>query len=322
MKPKFLQYEYWPFWLFYAPFVPYWIWKSIQSKSFSYFCKVNPGIEFGGFLDYSKYKILQQIPDEFKPKTNILFTKNENEIPFKFPFVVKPDHGERGVNVEVIKNNYDWGNYPLTENLIIQEFIDLPLEFGIFYAKFPNGKKGKILSITGKEFLVYQADGNSTLREFVENNPRAVSRMNYLNEKFKEQWEIIHPKGTEILLEPIGNHNRGTRFFDASNLISEELTQKITEIADGIQGFYYGRFDVKSQSENELKSGKLIILEVNGANSEPTHIYDSNFTLIQAYKEVKRHFDVQFQISKQLPKRESSKAFFRAVWKRILNLFK
>lgn len=318
MKSKFFQYEYWPFWLFYTAFVPYWILRSIQSKSFSYFCDVNPGIEFGGFLDYSKYKIIQQIPNEFKPKTILISTKKENEIPFEFPFVLKPDFGERGVNVEVIKNNSDWKNYPLHENLILQQFVDLPLEFGIFYAKYPNDKKGKILSITGKEFLVYRANDNLTLKEFVENNPRAVSRLNYLKEKFKDQWEILHPKGTEILLEPIGNHNRGTRFFDASHLISEELTQKISKIAIGINGFHYGRFDVKAASENELKSGKFIILEVNGANSEPTHIYDSKFTLFQAYKEVKRHLDVQFQISKQLPKTHSSKAFFRAIWKRIL----
>lgn len=292
--------------------------RSIQSESFSYFCKVNPGIEFGGFLDYSKYRILQQIPDEFKPKSIFISIKKENEIPFEFPFIVKPNFGERGVNVEVIKNNSDLKNYPLKENLIIQEFVDLPLEFGIFYVKYPNEKKGKILSITGKEFLVYKADGNSTLKEFVKRNPRAVSRRNYLKEKFKDQWKIIHPKGTKILLEPIGNHNRGTRFFDASHLITEELIQKTTEIANGIQGFYYGRFDVKATSENELKSGKFIILEINGANSEPTHIYDSKFTLIQAYKEVKRHLDAQFQISKQLPEKESSKAFFRAVRKRIL----
>src|SRR5690606_13780773 len=139
---KFLSYEYWPYWLFFAPFLPYWIWNSLKSGSFSYFCKVNPGMEFGGFLDYSKYKILQQIPEGFKPKTQFISTKSE--LSYSFPFVVKPDFGERGKNVEVIRAREDWEKYPLDKNLIIQEFVDLPMEFGIFYAKLPREKKGRI----------------------------------------------------------------------------------------------------------------------------------------------------------------------------------
>lgn len=314
-KRNFAEYEYWPYWLFFAPFLPYWIWNSVRSGSFSYFCKVNPGMEFGGFLDYSKYKILQQIPEEFKPKTQLLSTKSE--LSRAFPFVVKPDFGERGKNVEVIRSVEDWEKYPLDQNLIVQDFVELPLEFGVFYAQLPDENKGRILSITGKEFLVYKADGNSTLKEFVENHPRTVSRIQYLKHKFHDQWESILPENTEILLEPIGNHNRGTRFYDASHLISEKLTHQIDKIAKGIEGFHYGRFDVKSQSESDFSEGKFIILEINGANSEPTHVYDSKFSLIQAYKEVKRHFDVQYAISKSQPKRHSDLDFFKAVWKRI-----
>ena len=118
-------------------------------------------------------------------------------------------------------------------------------------------------------------------------------------------------------MEPIGNHNRGTRFFDASHLISNELTDTIDEIAKGIDGFYYGRFDVKTRSEEDFKKGKIIVLEVNGANSEPTHIYDSKFSLIQAYKEVQRHFDIQFEIAIKNPKTYSSVEFYQAVLKRI-----
>lgn len=273
-------------------------------------------MEFGGFLDYSKYKILKLIPDEFKPKTQFISNKSEvGNLP-DFPFVIKPDWGERGVNVEVIKSVEDWGNYPLLENLILQEFVDFPLEFGIFYAQ-TDENSGEILSITGKEFLVYKADGNSTLEEFVLSNPRSISRINYLKEKFGSDWKKIHPKGTEILLEPIGNHNRGTKFFDASYLISNELTKVISEIANNIEGFHYGRFDVKSKSEKDLKSGKFIILEINGANSEPTHIYDPDFSLVQAYKEVKRHFDIQYKISQKQPKYYSSSAFYKAILKRL-----
>src|SRR5690606_28310083 len=122
-----------------------------------------PGMKFGGFKDYSKQEILAQIPQEFIPTTTYLKNKNDFQKP-AFPSIVKPDLGERGVNVQLIKSEKDWQEYPLNENLIVQEFIDFPLEFGIFYAKLPDENSGKILSITGKEFLTYKADGTSTLR--------------------------------------------------------------------------------------------------------------------------------------------------------------
>lgn len=317
MKPKFSEFEFWPYWLFYTPFVPYWIWNSIKSGSFSYFCKVNPGIQFGGALDYSKFEVLNQLPAEVIPKTYFLKHKNEGENLLSFPFIVKPDFGERGVNVELISTEKEWKNYPLNENLIIQEYIDLPLEFGIFYVRHPHSKVGEILSITGKEFLEFHTDGKTKLKEFVENNPRAFARKKHLSFQFQSIWNEILPKGKTILLEPIGNHNRGTRFYDASYLLSEELFQKTSDISENIAGFFYGRFDVKAQSIEDFQKGKFIVLEVNGSSSEPTHIYDSKFNLKQAYKEVKRHLDCQYEIAQTQTRTYSPILFYKALLKRI-----
>lgn len=300
-------------WIFYAPFVPYWWWNALKSNSLFYFCKVNPGIRFGGFTQYSKFEILNQISQEFIPKTEFISHKNEFNDLWKFPFVIKPDIGERGINVEVIRSETDWNVYPLQENLIIQTFVDFPFEFGVFYAKLPNENSGKILSITGKYFLQFESDGISTLRNFIEENTRAYFRKDHLLKKFENELNTVHAKGTKILLEPVGNHNRGTIFYDASDLISEELTQKINEISEEIDGFYYGRFDVKSKSTEDLKNGKFLILEVNGANSEATHIYDPEYSLIKAYKEVKRHLDIQFQIAKNQPRNYSNKEFIKII---------
>lgn len=314
---KFWQYEYWPSWVFYSPFIPYWMWKTVLCGDATYFCRVNPGIEFGGVLDYSKFHILKQIPAEFKPKTEYVFTKSDQAKLPKFPFVAKPDVGERGINVEIIRNQSDWGNYPVSKDIILQEFIELPLEFGIFYVHNPKTNQAEILSITGKEFLIFESNGDQTLKEFIESHPRASSRLDYLKAKFSEDWEKIHPKGKQILLEPIGNHNRGTKFYNASHLITPSLVTKTHWIAQQIEGFHYGRFDVKASSEEALKKGEFIILEINGSNSEPTHIYDPEFNLFRAYQEAKRHFDWQYQIALTLPKNQDSMEFFRAVWIRI-----
>lgn len=317
LGPKQMKYEYWPFWLFYAPFIPYWLLNSTKAGSLNYFCRVNPGIRYGGFLDYSKFKILEQVPQKYRPEALYVSEKSQLKVFPEFPFVAKPDLSERGRNVEVIQSPADWENYPVQKNLILQEYVEKPMEFGLFYARIPGKEKGHILSVTGKDFLRWESDGKSTLSEFVHSHSRAGKRKKYLENKFHRIWDEILPKGTSVLLEPIGNHNRGTRFFDASELITKELEERVDFISQKINGFFYGRFDVKADSTEALKNGDFVVLEINGANSEPTHIYDSKFTLLQAWAEAKKHFDVQYKISKINKGIISEKGFFRAVLSRL-----
>lgn len=298
---KWTRYEFWPFWLFYGPLTPWYIYKIFTAGAPAYFCNANPGIQWGGFIDYSKYDLLKQIDPKYLPKT-LFFNKIDKEIlPFEFPFIAKPDLGERGIGVELIRNQDDWNTY-LAENnqdLILQEFNEFPLEFGAFYVRLPKEKKGKLISMTGKDFLQFTGDGKSTFLELIEQNIRANFRKEYLIERYKKELNEILPKGKTILVEPIGNHNRGTIFLDATDLISEQLTNEIDQIAQKIDGFYYGRFDLKAKSIEDLQNGNFVILEVNGANSEATHVYDPKHHLIFAYKEVLKHLNYQHKIAKQ-----------------------
>lgn len=262
---------------------------------------------------------MDQIPIENRPNSQFLKCKTQNAPLLPFPFVAKPDVGERGKFVEIIHSQTDWANYKLENDLLLQDYIDMPIEFGVFYAKLPHESMGKILSITGKEFLSYEADGQSTIKDYVLKNPRSSHRIKYLQTKFSKIWEVVFPKGTKLLLEPIGNHNRGTRFYDASNLKTTALLAEIDKIANCIEGFNYGRFDVKTQSIDAFQKGQIKVIEINGANSEPTHIYDNKFTMVQAYLELKRHFDIQYKIAISQPTSFSSRSFYKAIIKRILN---
>ena len=75
--------------------------------------------------------------------------------------------------------------------------------------------------------------------------------------------------------------------------------QLFLAIAIQINGFYYGRIDLKAPSLQDFLEGKnLKILEVNGVNSEPAHIYQPGFSLWQAWKILMHHWHLIFQISK------------------------
>jgi len=49
----------------------------------------------------------------------------------------------------------------------------------------------------------------------------------------------------------------------------------------------------------ELKQGiNFSIIELNGAGSEPTHIYDPKHSIFWAWKEIIKHLNILYRISK------------------------
>ena len=111
--------------------------------------------------------------------------------------------------------------------------------------------------------------------------------------------EEILPAGEKRVLVPYGNHARGALFLDDSHLIDEQLLSTIDRICKTIDGFYFGRLDIRYNNWEELKEGKnLMIIEVNGAGSEPTHMYDPRHTLFFAWREITRHWKILYQVSR------------------------
>jgi hypothetical protein len=109
--------------------------------------------------------------------------------------------------------------------------------------------------------------------------------------------EQIIPDGDKYLLAHAANLNRGAKFTNLSALIDEQLLSLFDPLSHRCQ-WYYGRYDVKCNSIEELKLGKFIILEFNGAGAEPNHVYHTGYSWIGALKVFARHWDVLYKIGK------------------------
>ena len=288
----------------------YGLYLVIRSGSFMYFSTANLGMKYGGVMGESKYKILSTIPSQLIPKT-IFITRSTSfssilkiitEAGFDYPFIIKPDVGERGKDVEMIGTEDELKSYlsNKTNDLNIQEYIDYDLELGILYYRFPGVGKGHITSIVQKGFLSITGDGKRNIRELIANEIRANARLGYLNSKFKNELNDILIAGEKRYLEPIGNHCRGTTFYNGQHLINEKLNLIFDEIALKVQGFNYGRFDIKVPTLDDLYNGKNIkILELNGVSSEVAHIYDPKYKLIQAYKDIAANMKIIYLVAKK-----------------------
>ncbi|RYU91835.1 hypothetical protein [Emticicia agri] len=305
---KIFNYEYWSWWVFYLPMAPYWLFQAIRAKSLTYFTAVNPSIEAGGFYGEHKSEILKYIPAEYLPTTlyispDTAFSEISHTVAahqLKYPVIAKPNVGERGTSVVKIMSEAHLKAYHASINAdyLIQEFIEYPIELGVLFSRMPEEKSGRVSSVTLKEFLTVTGDGKSSIETLVLNNTRARFQLEALRDRLGKGIEEILPAGEKRLLEPIGNHCRGTKFVNANHLINEQLHQVFTTIADRFEGFYYGRFDMKVASYEDLYAGKNIrIMELNGVSSDPGHIYDPRYYLWEAYRDLGWHWNRVAEIS-------------------------
>jgi hypothetical protein len=101
------------------------------------------------------------------------------------------------------------------------------------------------------------------------------------------------------MLSYAANHNRGAQFIDLKEHIDEQLVAIFDKISLQINDFFYGRYDIMCTSIADLKAQiNFTILEYNGCGAEPNHFYDTGYTLVGAYKEILKHWNYLYQISK------------------------
>ncbi|WP_232380576.1 carboxylate--amine ligase [Leptospira ainlahdjerensis] len=305
--------EFWPAWIFYIPLVPYLVYLTIRHRGFGTICAANPGIQLGGLVGESKNEILTNIQSKnilkfFKITRSDFETDLSNinrsllENGFQYPYILKPDAGQRGSGVKLVKSEKDTIEYLRSTNVdfILQEYHPGPEEAGVFYYRFPNEKIGHILSITRKTFPIIEGNGSNTLEELILSHSRFRYQRKVFRERHKELWKQVIPKGKKMRLAEAGNHCQGTLFTDGKDLITDKLTAKIDEISRTFTGFYFGRYDIRYRSDEKLRKGEEFgIVELNGITSESTNLYDPKFSLFEMYSILFKQWNLLFQIGTQ-----------------------
>jgi len=281
----------------------------LRARSFFFFAAANPAIQNGGFLAESKKDIYAIMPPSLYPAT-IHFRPGDDpekiittlaSAGFVYPLVGKPDIGGRGRGVKVLQTPEDVRAYVQTAfvDFHIQKFVSLPLEAGIFYYRIPGEEKGRISGIVRKEFLTVMGNGSHTMEELLLQDDRALLQINSLRAMYGSRLQEVPADGEKRVVVPYGNHARGAKFLDDSHLADEQLNETIDHICRQIKDFYFGRLDIRFNSWEELRQGKnYCVIEVNGAGSEPTHIYDPAHSLLYAWSEIIRHWKLLFRISR------------------------
>ena len=293
-----LRWEFWPSWLAYVPVVPYIFWRCLKSGSLSLFTVVNPGIPASGLKNESKTDIMRKLPAENVGRFLALPVSEDvdsrvisarefmNGSGLTYPVIFKPDKGERGKNIIRIHNEQelDAALVTMTEDSILQEYFD-GVEFGVMYIRYPDQESGFIYSLCEKKMLWIIGDGKSTLEELILRDSRAYLLAHVHLEKWKSELQRVPAADESIQLVTIGTHSKGSVFTEASSLITKEMERAFDVMLAGFEGFYLGRFDVRTPSVEDLQAGVNIrVMELNGLTGEPANMYDPGNSMLTSYR--------------------------------------
>ncbi|MEP7142427.1 MAG: hypothetical protein ABI707_06140 [Ferruginibacter sp.] len=304
---KITDWESWPFELLYTPMSVFWLWYTIRSGSFWFFTSSNPKLTFGGMEGEPKKEMYDLLPSTLYPTTfNVLPNEDFAGLQQKliqhkidYPFIVKPEVGGQGILLRKVDDEAALKNYHtlMPWEYIVQELVLYPMEVSVFYIRHPKESKGTITGFLHKIPLQVIGDGRQTLASLIEQHPKGGKRIDELFNKHKEKWDEVLPAGEKYMLSHAANHNRGASFIDLKEQVDERLLAIFDQISLKINDFFYGRYDIMCTNVEDLKMGKnFTILEYNGCGAEPNHFYDTGYTLINAYKEILKHWKALYEI--------------------------
>lgn len=306
---RLFNWERWSYDVIYLPIDIFWLWYGLKARHFWYFTPVNPTLIFAGFEGGSKKEMYEQLPAWSYPATIFIepaesfenIKSKMQQAGLAYPVVVKPDSGMAGVLFRIIKDDDHLRSYhaAVGELYVLQKCISTGLEYSVYYIRYPGDTRGIITGLIVKDYLHVTGDGNQTLSALVSDHPVAKYKLAKLQKMHAAKWNEVVAAGEKYLLNPAGNHNTGARFVNLNHEIDQALCDVFDRISNEAGQYYFGRYDLKCTSLEDLKKGNNIdILEFNGAGAAITHVFDRNMSYFSALREIVRHWRHLYKIGK------------------------
>lgn len=308
---RVLRWEFWPPWLFYLPLLPYLVHLAVRFRGLTVFTAANPGMPAGGFVGESKLEILQRlgldhphalpvarvIDGDAQVRTAFVEAFRERHR-LTYPLVLKPDVGERGRDVAIVRDAAAAQRY-LAEHpdtTLVQAFAP-GREFGVFYYRFPGEARGRVLAVTDKRPVAVVGDGRRTLEALILADDRAVLMAEHFLETHAARLAEVPAAGERVPLVEIGTHCLGCLFLDGGDLLTPALEAAVDRLSQGYAGFHFGRYDLRTPSVEDFRAGhNFRVVELNGVTSEATSIYDPSNSLFAAYRVLMRQWYLAYAI--------------------------
>jgi len=330
-SPSFSLLEDAPGWVIEAPLYAYALWLAAKHGGLTLPALANPRILIGGIAGESKADLFSLVGpaarERFAPFVAVRADAPSTDIEearegagLAYPLVAKPDIGLNGRGVKIVRSAEELAahlaKFPSSANMLLQRYVADEGEAGVFYVRKPSEETGRITSLTLKYFPAVEGDGERTLRELILTNPQTKKRADiYLRRNVYRLDEVV-PEGERQRIVSVGNHVRGSVFVDGAAHVTPAMTETFDRIAKDIEGFHFGRFDVRFSDLESLKRGDgFTIIEYNGASSEPTHVRDPRTPAQKVWRDSMEHWRYAYEIGAEQRARGARPASLSDIWR-------
>jgi hypothetical protein len=288
-----------PKWAICVPLVVQWLWLALQHRSLTLPSSANPAITSGGLVGETKIEYFASMgavagaatarwcalpPAQRASQAAVRETMARCSL--AFPLIAKPDLGMCGFGVRRIGDESELTRYiadfPQRQVIVLQQYLAEEGEAGIFYARDPGALQGRIIGLALRYFPSIVGDGLSTVDALIDRDPRCT-RLRGSGHELAVDGTHVPDRGLQVRLATIGSTRVGGLYRDGSACVTDSLSARIDAIAQDMQGFHFGRFDVRFANEEALRAGRVSIMEVNGAGSEAIEAWDPAFGLRRAF---------------------------------------
>jgi hypothetical protein len=126
--------------------------------------------------------------------------------------------------------------------------------------------------------------------------------------------------GAVVPLVELGVHNMGAIFRDVT---SAEATPQLNAVMDALSrtydGFYFGRFELRCPSTKDLEAGRnLRVIGLRGITADDPSIYDSHRSLSEAWRMLRRQWEICFAIGAANLERGAPEPTWRVVLRALV----
>jgi len=261
----------------------------------------------GGFEGEAKSEMYRQLPQSLCPATTVIQAREKwddvvekiSSSGLQYPFIVKPDVGAKGILFRKINSEQQLQAYHrvMPATYLVQEYLPHPYEISVFYIRKPNQPSGAITAIIRKVLPEIVGDGKSTIAQLMAQHRGAATQLKKLKVLQQHQLNVVLPRDKRLVVSEIANLYNGAVFSNHTHECTPGMLQLFDDISHRCK-FYYGRYDIRCHSIHDLESGKFKILEFNGAGSVANHVFTGKYTLLEAYKEILKHWKLLYEISR------------------------
>ena len=264
-----------------VPMAAQWLWLSLRYGSLSLPSAADPSIAIGGLV------------------------------------IAKPDIGWCGFGVRRLDDAAALDAYveayPAGETFLLQEYLDLPGEAGVFYVRWPEQPAGRLLSLTVRHPPHVVGDGVSSVRALVSRDDGLRGRSALYQDLAR-----VPARGQIVPLSTVWSFRMGGGYEASSGAITPALEETLDAIAASMPNLHVARFDIRFASASSLGRGDFRIIEINGAGSEAIEFFDPSVPFFAAYRGILAKQAMVFAIAA----RNRDRGFAPCGWRALLAAFR